>query len=293
MRTVLGTLSEVGRINQIVLRRPEQAFLSQENIDRQWRDLAYTERPTLTKAVAEYNSFVSLVRDQNPGVHFLPASEDLTLDSLYVRDALVLCPDGVVLCNMGKPQRRHEPAVAGSFLESLGVPVLGSIRGNGHVEGGDVVWLDGTTVAVGRTYRTNSEGITQFRSFLHDVEVISVPLPHYRGPSDVFHLMSILSPIDIDLAVVYSPLMPIPFREVLIERGIQLIDVPDSEFETMGCNILALAPRRCIMVDGNPETRHLLQQAGVQVSEYRGKEISIKGQGGPTCLTRPLVREPP
>ncbi|MGC1119649.1 MAG: arginine deiminase family protein [Candidatus Methanofastidiosia archaeon] len=293
MANILGTLSEVGRIKQIVLRRPEQAFVSQEKVDAQWRDLAYTERPSYSKAVSEYNYFVSLIRDRDSDIHFLPAADELTLDSLYVRDALILCPGGVILCNMGKSQRRYEPIVAGSFLELMDIPVLGSITGNGCIEGGDVVWLDGNTVAVGRTYRTNDEGINQFKSFLNDVDVISVPLPHYKGPSDVFHLMSILSPIDYDLAVVYSPLMPIPFREFLIERGIQLIDVPDHEFETMGCNILAVAPRKCIMLKGNPKTNHLLQQAGVQVSEYLGQEISIKGQGGPTCLTRPLVREPP
>jgi N-dimethylarginine dimethylaminohydrolase len=291
--TRMGMLSEVGRIKEIALRKPEQAFVNQEKVNRQWRDLSYTERPSYSKAVSEYNYFVSLIRDYNPDIHFLPAAEELTLDSLYVRDALILCPDGVVLCNMGKQQRRYEPIVAGTFLESLDIPVLGSITGSGYIEGGDVVWLDGNTVAVGRTYRTNDEGIAQFKSFLNDVEVISVPLPHYRGSSDVFHLMSILSPVDCDLAVVYSPLMPIPFREFLIDRGIQLIDVPDHEFETMGCNILAVSPRECIMLKGNPETSHVLQQAGVKVSEYQGQEISIKGQGGPTCLTRPLVREPP
>ncbi|MBU6996120.1 MAG: hypothetical protein HXS41_01090 [Theionarchaea archaeon] len=293
MSHVLGTLSEVGRIRQIALRRPEQAFMNQEKIDREWRDLSYTEKPSYVRAVAEYDHFVSLFRACNPDIHFLPAHEGLTLDSLYVRDACVLCPDGVILCNMGKPQRRREPFVAEQVFASLDIPVLGSITGTGLIEGGDVVWLDGNSVAVGRSYRTNDEGITQFKSFLDDVDVISVPLPHYRGPSDVFHLMSILSPIDHDLAVVYSPLMPIPFREFLMERGIQLIDVPDHEFETMGCNILAVSPRNCIMVKGNPETSHLLQQAGAQVTEYQGQEISAKGQGGPTCLTRPLLREFP
>ena len=121
-------------------------------------------------------------------------------------------------------------------------------------------------------------------------EMIIVPLPHWRGPNDVFHLMSFLSPIDTDLALVYSPLMPVPFREALLSRSIELIEVPDSEFETLGCNVLAVAPRRCIMLEGNPQTRARLEKAGVEVFEFQGKEISIKGGGGPTCLTRPILR---
>jgi N-dimethylarginine dimethylaminohydrolase len=123
-----------------------------------------------------------------------------------------------------------------------------------------------------------------------DVDVITVPLPHYRGPSDVFHLMSIISPVASDLAVVYSPLMPVPFREWLIVRGIELVEVPDAEFDTMGANVLAIAPRQCVMVEGNPVTRTRLESAGASVVEYDGREISLKGGGGPTCLTRPLAR---
>jgi N-dimethylarginine dimethylaminohydrolase len=156
------------------------------------------------------------------------------------------------------------------------------------------VWFDERTVAVGRGYRTNDAGIEQFRDLLGPgVDVIVVPLPHYRGPGDVFHLMSIVSPVDEAAAVVYSPLMPVPFREWLCERGVRLIDVPDEEFESMGTNVLALAPRRCVMLDGNPLTRARLEAAGVQVSVYAGSEISVKGGGGPTCLTRPLERASP
>ena len=148
------------------------------------------------------------------------------------------------------------------------------------------------TIAVGRGYRTNDEGIRQLQALVGPhVRVVVVPLPHWRGAGDVFHLMSIISPVDRDLAVVYSPLMSVPFRELLLDRGIGLIEVPDEEFETMGANVLALAPRRCLMVDGNPRTRALLEQAGAEVLTYEGHEISVKGGGGPTCLTRPIDRE--
>jgi len=161
------------------------------------------------------------------------------------------------------------------------------------LEGGDVAWLDDKTLAVGRTYRTNDSGIEQLRSLLEPlgVTVIQADLPHFKGTSDVFHLMSILSPVDKDLAVVYSPLIPIPFRELLLAFGFSLVEVPDEEFETMGCNVLALSPRNCLMVSGNPVTKTRLEQAGATVHIYDGTEISIKGGGGPTCLTRPILRE--
>lgn len=153
------------------------------------------------------------------------------------------------------------------------------------------MWFDAKTVAIGRGYRTNDAGIAQFRGLLgNDVEVRVVPLPHYRGPADVFHLMSILSPVAGDLAVAYSPLMPVPFREWLLDRGLRLVEVPDSEFESMGPNVLAVGPRRVVMVSGNPVTQARLESEGVEVWTYDGSEISLKGGGGPTCLTRPLAR---
>jgi N-dimethylarginine dimethylaminohydrolase len=172
------------------------------------------------------------------------------------------------------------------------VPVLGSIQPSGRLEGGDLLWLGERSVAVGRGYRTNAAGIEQLHTLLGDLvdEVIAVALPHWRGPGDVFHLMSIISPIDRDLALVYSPLMSVPFREHLLERGMTLVEVPDDEFDTMGANVLALAPRRCLMLEGNPETRRRLERAGADVLTYPGREISLKGGGGPTCLTRPLGR---
>jgi N-dimethylarginine dimethylaminohydrolase len=154
-----------------------------------------------------------------------------------------------------------------------------------------VVWIDEKTMIVGRGYRTNAEGIRQVRALLGaDIEVVDVPLPHWRGPGDVMHLMSLLSPVDHDLAVVYSRLLPVPFREWLLARGFSLVEVPDEEFDTMGTNVLALSPRQCVMLAGNPRTRAALERAGCEVLEYRGDEISLKGAGGPTCLTRPLAR---
>ncbi len=288
----MGMLSEVGRITRMALRRPEEAFVNQKNIDAQWQELNYTDRPSYKNAVSEYEKFVALLKKWGIRIDFLPSDRRLTLDSLYVRDATIVSHNGVILCNMGKKQRMYEPVVAKEAFQNLGIPVLGEISGSGRIEGGDVVWLDNETLAVGRTYRTNDQGIIQVQALVGEaVNVIPVPLPHYRGPSDVFHLMSILSPIDYDLALVHSSLMPIPFRQLLTDRGIQLVEVPENEFETMGCNVLAVAPGECIMLKGNLKTKTLLEEAGVKVWEIEGQEISVKGQGGPTCLTRPLIRE--
>jgi len=284
-------LSEVGRLRRVALRRPREAFADQATIDSQWAPLGYTGRPHFRRAMVEFERFAAILEAGGAELEFLPADPHLGIDSIYVRDAAIVGPRGLILCNMGKPARSAEPKANGNALARLGLPVVGAIEGDGRLEGGDVVWFDDRTLAVGRTYRTNDEGIRQLKDLVGpDVEVVVAPMPHYRGPGDVFHLMSVLSPVDHDLAVVYSPLLPIPFREWLIGRGTRLIEVPEEEFDSMGCNVLALAPRRCLMLSGNPKTRAALERAGVVVLEYDGDEISVKGQGGPTCLTRPLLR---
>ena len=214
------------------------------------------------------------------------------MDSIYCRDAAIATAQGMIICNMGKEGRKNEPLAEQKAFEANGIPVLGVIKAPGTIEGGDVAWLDEKTLAVGHTYRTNEEGIKQITALLAPigVDVIVVPMPHYRGPSDVFHLMSVLSPVDSNLAVVYSPLIPIVFRNELIKRGYELVEVPEVEFDSMGCNVLALAPRVCLMVKGNPITKERLEKAGCKVIEYEGAEISVKGGGGPTCLTRPVER---
>jgi N-dimethylarginine dimethylaminohydrolase len=157
-------------------------------------------------------------------------------------------------------------------------------------EGGDMLWLDGRTLVVGRGYRTNDAGVEWLRAALPGVDVLAVDLPHWRGRGDVMHMLSLISPLAGDLAVVYPPLLPVRLIELLEERGVELVAVPDEEFETMGCNVLALAPRVALVLEGNPATRRRLERAGVEVLAYSGEELSRKGDGGPTCLTRPLLR---
>ena len=287
-----GDQTDVGAIKRVMLKHVRDAFISDENIDRQWRSLNYRGRPDFARAAAEYDRFVALLERFEIRMHFLPHDDSVGLDSLYPRDASVVCSEGIILGNMGKAPRRGEPAAQEVVFSAIDVPIYGAITGEGRLEGGDVVWIDERTAAVGRGYRTNDEGIRQLRELLGDGidELLVVPLPHWRGPEDVFHLMSIISPIDHDLALVYSPLLPVPFREALLLRGIQLVEVPDSEFKTMGANVLAVAPRTCVMLAGNPQTKARLEAAGAEVHEFAGEEICAKGGGGPTCLTRPILR---
>jgi N-dimethylarginine dimethylaminohydrolase len=287
-----GIKDEVGRIKRILLKHPRDAFQSPHQIQKHWKDLNYLDPPDLKEALKEYEAFLSLLERSVTEFHYLPQHENTGLDSLYVHDPVVITQKGAVLCSMGKSQRAGEPTAAGEFLSYLGIPVLGSIREEGKLEGGDIVFFDENTVAVGQGERTNKEGILQLQALIKDFisEIVVVPLPPWKGPGNVLHLMSLISPVDKDKAVVYSKLLPVAFSERLLDRGMQLIEVPEDEFETMACNVLAVAPGQCIMLSGNPITKNRLENAGIEVWEYKGREISIKGAGGPTCLTRPLLR---
>jgi N-dimethylarginine dimethylaminohydrolase len=290
--TTAGALTEVDRLTRVLMKHPRDAFVDQATIDGQWEALNFPAPPDLGRAVDEFEHFLELVQSSGCDVLFLPRDRLATLDSIYARDAAIVSPRGVILCEMGKPLRAGEPVAQERALRDDGAcPIYGRIESPGLLEGGDVVWVDARTMLVGRGYRTNAAGIRQLHDLLGSaVEIVEVPLPHWLGPFDVMHLMSIISPVDHDLAVVYSRLLPVPFRQWLLQRGLRLIEVPDEDFETMGTNVLAIAPRRCIMLSGNPRTRAALERAGCEVLVYEGVEISVKGAGGPTCLTRPLVR---
>jgi N-dimethylarginine dimethylaminohydrolase len=284
-----SVLSEVGLVTDFLVKHPRDAFSAAAVSE--WRTLGFTAEPDVARAIEEYDQFAEIITAAGANLRYLPAAKNTGLDSIYARDASVLCAAGVVLGSMGKAQRAWEPGAQGAALRGWNLPIAGEIRRPGRLEGGDVVWLDPETVVVGRGYRTNDEGIRQFAALVGpSVEIVVAQLPHWRGPADVFHLMSVLSPVDRDLAVVYSPLMPVTLRERLLERGMTLVEVPDEEFASMGANVLAIAPRECVMVAGSPRTRALLERAGALVQSYNGREISLKGGGGPTCLTRPLAR---
>ena len=288
----MSSHSESGKLTSLFLKKASAAFINDAHISQHWASLNYLEKPLIEKALAEYEAFEKILKDNGSQIFYFPEDSSVNMDSIYCRDAAIATTKGMIICNMGKEGRKNEPLAQQKAYEAAGIPVLGVIKAPGTIEGGDVAWLDDNTLAVGHTYRTNEQGIQQLTNLLKPlgVKVITAPMPHYKGPSDVFHLMSVLSPIDTNLAVVYSPLMPIVFRNELITRGFELVEVPDTEFDSMGCNVLALAPRTCLMVKGNPITKSRLEAAGCKVIEYEGAEISVKGGGGPTCLTRPITR---
>jgi N-dimethylarginine dimethylaminohydrolase len=291
-RDVIPALSEHGGLASVLVKHARDAFVSESLIASQWKRLNFSAPPDLALAIEEYDGFLEIVAGAGCEIVALAAGSGTTLDSIYTRDASVVCAGGVILANMGKASRASEPEAQAEQLRVHGWPIVGSISAPGHLEGGDLVWLDGRTLAVGQGVRTDAEGIRQLKTLLRGTlnELIVVPLPDYPGEHDVMHLMSLISPVDRDLAVVYSRLLPEPFRQALLSRGYQLVDVPDEEFETMGTNVLALKPRECVMLNGNPRTRAALEKAGAAVYVYDGREISLKGGGGPTCLTRPLAR---
>lgn len=284
--------SEYLKLASVYLKSAKNSFLSEEELSEHWETLQYLSKPNFKKSLEEYAAFQTFFREKNISTCFFPINKKTKIDSIYCRDASIATDFGIIICNMGKQGRIHEPYAQLEAYKMNNVNILGEIKFPGTLEGGDVAWLDQNTLAVGHTYRTNEEGISQLKGLLQPqgIEIIVVELPHYKGKNDVFHLMSILSPVDKNLAVVYSPLMPIKFRNELLERGFQLVEVPEQEFDSMGCNVLAVAPRECLMVAGNPITRKLLEDAGASVHIYEGNEISVKGGGGPTCLTRPIDR---
>ena len=254
--------------------------------DGHWRE------PQRELLESQHREFVDLLRGLGATV-LVGDPVDGLVDAVYTHDPAVMTPFGSILLQMRKPVRQPEPSLMASDFERFGVPVLGSLTGDAVSDGGDKVWLDERTLVVGRGYRTNAAAVQQFRSLLspHGVSVVSVDMPHYLGPDAVLHLMSVISPIAHDLAVVYEPLAPVALLELLAERGIAWITVDEDEMLTQGANILAVAPGVVVLAAGNDKVRAKLHAAGVTVHEFAGTEVAVKGDGGPTCLTQPLWRE--
>tara|TARA_B100000482_G_scaffold191529_1_gene176914 strand:- start:18 stop:914 length:897 start_codon:yes stop_codon:yes gene_type:complete len=287
-----GCQDMTSTIRKVLIKDPKSAYKNQANIDTQYNELNYFGKPDFEISLKDYDSFKSILHNNGIEIHCLPSDDITSLDSIYTHDPCLVSNSGVILCSMGKDLRRKEPGMISNYFESLGIPIIGRISSPGKLEGGDIVWIDNRTVAVGVGYRSNFEGIMQLKQILSDDidEIIPVHLPHWTGPADCLHLMSNVSPIDENLFLVYSKLLPVSFREYLLSRKIKLIEVPDEEYESMGCNVLAIAPRKVIMIEGNNITKKILEDEGVEIFTYPGLEISNKGAGGPTCLTRPFLR---
>lgn len=283
-----GSQSMIAPLRKVLVKRPDKSF---GNADpAKWH---YTSRPNLTVARKEHDTFVSLLSQAGADVIYHDEPQPDRADALYVFDPVMITDQGAVILRMGKDLRRGEEIPMARCLEALGIPVYYSLYGQALAEGGDLLWLDHDTLAVGLGFRTNAEGLRQLKEALSrlDVNVMPVELPYFTGPDACLHLLSLISIVDHNMAVIYRPLLSVSFRKYLKAHGFQLIEVPEEEFKTMGPNVLATAPGNCIMLEGNPITRKRLEKAGCRVSTYSGKEISLKAEGGPTCLTRPILRE--
>lgn len=279
-----GGQSMTGTLRRVLVRRPQA-----EDCAR-WREYGWSAAPDPARLAAEHETFCSLLEEAGAEVVVGRAPLAGNPDAIYTHDPALLCDRGAILLRPGKESRRGEPDAIALDLEAAGVPVCARLEEPATAEGGDTLWLDKRTLLAGRGYRTNDAGIGALAEALPGVDVIAFDLPHAAGPGEVLHLLSLISPLDRDLAVAYLPLLPVRLVELLAGRGVHLIEVPDEEYPAMGANVLALAPRVALALDGNPETRRRMERSGVDVTVYRGDDLSRKGDGGPTCLTRPLLR---
>ena len=287
----MNLLNEYSQIKEVAIRSPLAGFVDNDKISREWEALRYHAKPDMLLAISEYKYFKSLLTDDGMEVIDLPPSKKLTLDSIYTRDTILLCDKGLILCNMGRASRTFEVNENFKALSSMGYEVAGEIKAPGTLEGGDFIWIDNNHAAVGLGPRTNAEGIRQLKEILGpsiDLHIVNLPIPDH--PDDVLHLMSIISPLDKDLALIYKPFIPNSFLQWLADLNINFIKLSEEEYPLMGCNVLATAPRSIIMLDELPKVQFELEKAQCKIRTYKGIEISRKGEGGPTCLTRPLKR---
>ena len=287
----MAVFNEYSLLTQVAIRSPLNSFLTDEKLSNEWQDLRFHEKPELKESINEFIEFRKLLLNNEIKIIDLPQAKGLTIDSIYTRDSILISPKGLILCNMGRASRTPEARDNYEHLKLQGYQIAGEILAPGTLEGGDFIWLSDTKAAVGLGPRTNQNGIDQLRKILgNSVDLHVVPLPEPTHPDDVLHLMSIISPLDKDLALIYRPLMPVSFIQWLEQLGIKFIEVDEAEYLLMGCNVLATSPRSVIMLENLPRVQRNLQNAGCDVQTYKGIEISRKGEGGPTCLTRPLKR---
>ena len=287
----MAVFNEYSLLTQVAIRSPLNSFLTDEKLSNEWQDLRFHSKPELKESINEFMEFRKLLLNNEIEVIDLPQAKGLTIDSIYTRDSILISPKGLILCNMGRASRTPEARDNYEHLKLQGYQIAGEILAPGTLEGGDFIWLSDTKAAVGLGPRTNQNGIDQLRKILgNSVDLHVVPLPEPTHPDDVLHLMSIISPLDKDLALIYRPLMPVSFIQWLEQLGIRFVELDEAEYLLMGCNVLATSPRSVIMLENLPGVQRNLQNAGCDVQTYKGIEISRKGEGGPTCLTRPLKR---
>lgn len=285
--------SMTGDLLRVLVCPPRQAGWDRPDRLASARELGFHRTPDFTIAQSQHDDLCRLLTEAGAELVCLPASKFLTLDAIYTHDASLTTDWGLILMNPGKPNRVPEARAHADACARLEIPVLGTISPPGCTEAGDMVWLDPQTLLVGSGYRTNREGIEQLRFLLgpRGIEVLPAPLPYGLGPSACLHLMSLISMLDERTVLVDLPWLAVETVELLKARGFQLIEIDDSERDTLACNVLSLGSNRLITIDANQRTNRRLRDAGFDVRTFPGSEICINGSGGPTCLTRPLLRK--
>jgi N-dimethylarginine dimethylaminohydrolase len=284
--------SMVGALQRVLVCSPRTAGWKQPQNLATWRDLGFHHVPDFAKAQAQHETLCRELQTAGAKVIELPSNDDLSLDAVYAHDASLATDFGLILVRPGKPNRVAEARLHGSSCEALNIPTFGTITVPGTTEAGDILWLDSKTVLIGHGYRTNAAGIEQMRALLapKGVQVLSAPLPYGPGPSACLHLMSLISLLDEETALVDLPWLAVETVELLKSRGFKFIQIDDSERDSLACNVLALGGKRLLAIEENAKTNARLRHAGFNVRTFPGSELCINGSGGPTCLTRPLLR---
>jgi N-dimethylarginine dimethylaminohydrolase len=292
MNTNHGGQSMVAPLRRVLLNPPQNANWNLPQQAARWRELRYHHSPVFSLAQAQHDELRRELEACGAEVLDLPQSETFSLDAVYAHDASFITDHGAIILRMGKPGRMLEPQLHVNFFREQGIPILGEIIAPSTIEAGDMVWLDETTLLIGRGYRTNASAIQQVRELLAPfrVEVISAPLPHGAGPEFCLHLMSLMSMLNEDTMLVDSAWLVVETVELLRQRGLRLLEIDASERDSLACNVLALGNGKLLALAENPKTNHKLERAGFKVRTFHGSEVGINGGGGPTCLTRPLWR---
>ena len=283
-----GVDSMAGALRHVAMRWPG-AILSCD-----WERWHYAKPIDAAAMRRQFSAFVELLEADGVTVHYIDPADDGLADSVFTYDPSFVIPTGVVIMRPGKSLRVDEAALHAHFYEVL-MPVVGVIEEPGTIEGGDCFWLDPTTIAVGRGYRTNQSGIDQLAAILepYGISVEAYDMPYFHGPEACLHLLSVVNPLDVDLSLVYAPLVPVALYERMKALGYRLLHVPEGEFRPSGglnVNVLPTRPRRCLAIEGFPETKALMEEAGCEVITFEADELCLPCEGGPTCLTRPLHR---
>ena len=279
-----GAQSMTSDLREVLVKRPGPAF------GRAFDDPAhgFLAPCDLTAAQCEHDTFVEVLASLGPNIHRLDVETD-DPDLVYTFDPLLVTDEGAIPLRPGKPNRAGEPAILETWMHEAGIPIVGRIEAPGTIEGGDTFWLRPDLFCIGRTLRSNAGGVDQLARLVGgDVRVFDVP--YWKGPAELIHLMSVISPVADDLCVVFLPLLPVGLWELLQDLDTRLIEVPEAEFPTLGCNVLAVRPGVVILAEGNPVTAAALAAAGCEVHTYPAGQVGINGSGGPTCMTRPILR---